>query len=94
MTQQYDPRVHEDDWSDHKPDLNVGQEYLNLVNRTLEARALLIDYGQTDGAHHLRWVVDQAVRILAGPDYDRLIAEYCDGEDGPETYEWDTGVAP
>lgn len=54
----------------------------------------LLGYGQVDGAHHKQWVIDQAVRRLAGAYYDDLIAAYQDGEDGPETYEWDQGVAP
>lgn len=27
-------------------------------------------------------------------EYKKFVTEYCDGEDGPETYEWDTGIAP
>jgi hypothetical protein len=26
--------------------------------------------------------------------YERFIAEHADGDDGPSTYEWDTGTAP
>lgn len=59
-----------------------------------DALAVLLDYGQTDGAHHKAWVIDQAVRALAGDDYAALIAEHKSGEDGPETYEWDVGIAP
>jgi len=58
------------------------------------ALRLLLDYGQIDGAHHKQWVIDQAVRYLSGPYYDELIKSYRDGEDGPETYEWDQGIAP
>lgn len=50
--------------------------------------------GQEDGQHHLRWVIDQAVRILAGDGYEAWVTEYRDGEDGPETYAWDEGIAP
>jgi len=28
------------------------------------------------------------------PEYMALVAEACDGEDGPETYSWDVGIAP
>lgn len=28
------------------------------------------------------------------PEYQALIAAACAGEDGPETYSWDTGIAP
>ena len=39
------------------------------------------------------WVIDQMVRILAD-DYHDWIAKAKDGEDGPETYLWDIGIAP
>lgn len=58
------------------------------------ALSILLEYGQTDGSHHKLWVIDQAVRALAGPYYDELITAYKAGEDGPETYEWDEGIAP
>lgn len=54
---------------------------------------VLGSFGQEDGSHHKAWVVDQVVRYLAS-DYDAWIAEYRDGEEGPETYEWDEGIAP
>ena len=50
--------------------------------------------GGIDGAHHKMWVIDQMVRALTGPNYERWVRAYCDGEDGPDTYEWDTGIAP
>lgn len=57
---------------------------------------LAIQYGQIDGAHHKMWVIDQMVRALVGSDeeYAKLIASANEGEDGPNTYEWDTGIAP
>jgi hypothetical protein len=55
---------------------------------------MLMENGTYDGDHHKMWTIDQALRILAGDRYDQLITEYCDGEDGPDTYEWDEGVAP
>lgn len=58
------------------------------------ALELALDNGQTDGDHHKLWVIDQIVRVLTGDRYEQVITEYCDGEDGPETYEWDTGIAP
>lgn len=27
-------------------------------------------------------------------DYKALVAEACNGEDGPQTYSWETGIAP
>lgn len=55
---------------------------------------LAIRYGQIDGAHHKTWVIDQMVRALTGGQYEVIIALSCAGEDGPNTYEWDEGIAP
>jgi hypothetical protein len=59
-----------------------------------EALRILIRHGMDDGAHHKMWVIDQAVRALAGGYYEELIAAANGGEDGPETYAWDIGIAP
>lgn len=62
------------------------------LNTDLPEHALriLIQYGQIDGGHHKTWVIDQAVRLLAGSYYDELIEAYKnDGE-----YDWDVGIAP
>lgn len=62
------------------------QEVLELASR----------YGQIDGAHHKAWAIDQMVRLLTvTPErYAKFVAEHCDGEDGPNAYEWDEGIAP
>lgn len=52
------------------------------------------EYGGIDGAHHKAWVIDQMIRILAGDQYDEVIAKACDGSEGPNTYYWDHGIAP
>lgn len=60
-----------------------------------EALNLIHQYGGIDGGHHKQWVLDQLVRLLAGDDgYQSWLAEFCDGEDGPDTYSWDEGIAP
>ena len=51
-------------------------------------------YGQIDGAHHKAWVIDQMCRYILGSDYEEFVTSYEKGEDGPQTYEWDTGIAP
>ena len=61
------------------------------ISRALE---LIVSYGGIDGAHHKDWVLDQVARVLAGDDYDRMVAEAKAGEDGPETYGWDVGIPP
>lgn len=70
------------------------QEAENDTERVQLALELLAADGQVDGDHHQKWVIDQTVRILAGDGYAQWIAEYRDGEDGPETYSWDEGIAP
>lgn len=59
--------------------------------------AMLVAYhhGQADGAHHKAWVIDQMVRALLGErNYQHFVKEFCAGASGPETYEWDCGIAP
>lgn len=51
-------------------------------------------YGGIDGAHHKAWVIDQMVRSLCGERYEEFVTAAKDGEDGPETYGWDCGIAP
>jgi|APSaa5957512622_1039677.scaffolds.fasta_scaffold197691_2 hypothetical protein len=63
-------------------------------SRTEAALDLIYRYGSIDGNHHKQWVLDQVVRALKGPDYDAWVTEFCDGEDGPNTYFWDEGIAP
>ena len=59
-----------------------------------EALTLIFKYGGIDGSHHKQWVLDQVVRALTGEGYAAWVAEAKDGEDGPETYDWDEGIAP
>lgn len=66
----------------------------DAIIRRDKAIKLALDYGQTDGAHHKTWVIDQILRILTGDEYEELIISYCNGDDGPETYGWDEGIAP
>jgi hypothetical protein len=66
----------------------------NDADRIELATRLAMEYGGIDGAHHKTWVIDQMVRVLVGDRYDEVIADYQNGDDGPETYTWDEGVAP
>lgn len=59
-----------------------------------QALTIAFKYANIDGAHHKMWVIDQMVRALTGDGYAAWVAEACDGEDGPDTYEWDEGIAP
>lgn len=61
------------------------------INKAIE---LAVQYGRIDGDHHKAWVIDQMTRILAGDNYQRIVTDACAGEDGPNTYNWDEGIAP
>lgn len=65
-----------------------------MDDRIEKALELIGDYGGIDGGHHKQWVLDQVVRILTDDAYDDWVASVKNGEDGPNTYTWDTGIAP
>lgn len=69
-------------------------EVIKSETRMQNAIDIAIRFGGIDGAHHKAWVIDQMVRALAGDHYERIVSEAKTGEDGPETYEWDEGIAP
>lgn len=73
-------------------DNSISKE--ELEERVCKVMSLIYRYGQTDGDHHKRWLIDQIVRQLLGDNYDKFITFYKDGEDGPDTYEWRTGISP
>lgn len=59
-----------------------------------KALTMAFQYGGYDGGHHKMWVIDQMVRALTGEKYEEFVKHAMQGEDGPETYSWDTGIAP
>lgn len=59
-----------------------------------EAMAIIVQYGGIEGEHHKTWVIDQVARALMGEGYAQWVIHMKAGEDGPETYEWDEGIAP
>ncbi len=77
-------------------------EMSHKQNKTLEqkridkALELILRYGGIDGSHHKDWVIDQTVRILLGTkkEYNKWVKKACDGEDGPNTYDWEVGIPP
>jgi hypothetical protein len=71
--------------------MSDNNEAIKRINNAIE---FAIQYGGIDGAHHKMWTIDQIVRILAREKYNDLIREACEGEDGPDTYDWDVGIAP
>lgn len=64
------------------------------AERIEAALEIAVRYGGIDGDHHKAWVIDQMVRVLTGERYEALVAETKAGEDGPETYSWNEGIAP
>jgi hypothetical protein len=72
------------------------REYLGLeaVGPTQMALEIATRWGGIDGDHHKAWVIDQMVRALTGESYAAFVTDARDGEDGPETYDWNEGVAP
>ena len=67
-----------------------SEDYIKIEN----AIDIAVQFGSIDGAHHKMWTIDQILRILAGNKYNDIIKEACNGEDGPDTYKWDIGIAP
>ena len=78
----------------------MTEEERELWERIYKALDLAVEYGNIDGSHHKDWVIDQMVRALTGCgkeeslEYKQLVANACDGVDGPDTYTWETGIAP
>lgn len=57
------------------------------------ALTLILKYGGIDGDYHKAWVLDQVTCALTGAKYEEFVAHAKDGEDGPETYGWEEGIA-
>lgn len=76
----------------------VGFQYSEPPVRHKEATRKALElarkYGGIDGDHHKAWVIDQMVRALTGDKYAEFVAGSKVGEDGPDTYEWNEGIAP
>lgn len=70
---------------------NIASEFAQRIEKACD---LIVEYGQIDGAHHRAWVLDQVFRALTGDEYEQRVKDAKAGEDGPDTYEWDEGIAP
>jgi hypothetical protein len=51
-------------------------------------------FGGFESADNKAWVIDQMCRALLGDAYEQFVANARAGEEGAETYSWDTGIAP
>lgn len=76
------------------PTAPLPDRHPSQANRIEAALEIANQYGGTDEAHHKAWVIDQMVRALAWARYEKWVRDHKDGEDGPETYGWDEGIAP
>lgn len=75
--------------------INVKTSSKDLDDRINKAVELITEYGQIDGAHHKMWVIDQVLRALKPDEYDKIVHDACcNSEYGPDTYDWDKGIAP
>lgn len=70
------------------------RKIMNDKEKIEKALAIAISYGGIGGDHHKAWVIDQMVRVLSGKYYKSFVKSACAGEDGPNTYEWNEGIAP
>ena len=66
----------------------------SLEGRVQEALRLAVEFGGYDGSHHKQWVIDQMVRALTGDQYEEWVERFNDGDEGPDTYLWEEGIAP
>lgn len=73
---------------------HIARALLERIEATENALACIASYGGIDGDHHKAWVIDQVTRALTGDGYEAFVADAKSGEDGPETYDWNVGIAP
>jgi hypothetical protein len=66
----------------------------DATERRDEALALAKRFGGVQESHHQAWLLDQMCRVLLGDEYPQWVAEFEAGEDGAQTYQWQTGIAP
>lgn len=67
---------------------------MNDQEKIQKALDIALQFGGIDGAHHKDWVIDQMVRALTQEQYQDWVRRACDGPDGPQTYNWEEGIAP
>lgn len=83
--------MHSDGEAAHGAALDLAESRIQRLHGIQHAALMVaLRYGQIDGEHHARWVIDQMVRRLTGEGYDEWVAAYEEGG----AYTWDTGIAP
>lgn len=88
----YDEAQQEYDIKEHLP--FIADTRPDLERRTALALGIARRFGGIDGAHHKDWCIDQIVRALTEDNYEAFVANANAGEDGPDTYTWEVGIAP
>ena len=74
-----------------EPALSAEEMHYASNLRIATALEVAESYGQTDGAHHKAWVIDQMVLALTSRDYGDWVARAILRTGGSS---WDTGIAP
>lgn len=68
---------------------------LHRSNPVEAALEIVERFGDCAGeTHHQAWLIDQMVRALTGDEYASWVAEHKAGDEGPNSYSWNEGVAP
>ena len=76
---------------------------ISASRRNETALEIAAKWGGIDGGHHKDWVIDQMVRALTGcegatggesNEYREFVKLASEGPYGPDTYPWETGIAP
>ena len=87
-----------EDWDDCKYTKNneTVEKNASLSSKQRIEKALEIanNYATEDGDFHKMWVIDQMVRALLEEKYGEWVIQHKKGADGPNTYDWDVGIAP
>ncbi len=71
-----------------------AHQLLELRGRIAAAMNIIAEFGGVDGAHHKAWVIDRVARVLMDNQYKSWVADLRSGENGPESYDYDEGIAP
>jgi hypothetical protein len=53
------------------------------------AMAVIVDFGDIDGAHHKQWVIDNIARCLLDHEYEAWVDAMSESD-----MPWDEGIAP
>ncbi len=67
---------------------------MKAEKKVRDVQDLITEWAGIDGSHHKQWLIDEIIRVITGDGYDQWVSAYNNGEDGPNTYEWDKGIAP